>query len=193
MAVSQPPVPVLLITGPVGVGKSSVASELSELLDQAGVAHALVDVDSLRWCYPRSPRDPFRVRLAMNNLAAIWPNYQDAGAERLVLVDVIESRAELNQISAAVPGADISIVRLRATNKTLQARVRQRERGLGLARHLRRATELAALMDVAAIEDAVVDTDGRTVLEIAREILVRSGWVLTAADVDRQGTKQYEN
>ena len=59
---------VLLVTGPVGVGKSSVASEVSELLDQAGVAHALVDVDSLRWCYPRRSSDPFRIELAMNNL-----------------------------------------------------------------------------------------------------------------------------
>ncbi len=36
-------VPVLLITGPSVVGKTTVASEVSERLDQAQVAHAFVD------------------------------------------------------------------------------------------------------------------------------------------------------
>jgi adenylylsulfate kinase-like enzyme len=37
-------VPVLLVTGPVGVGKSTVAAEGARLLRQAGVPHALVDL-----------------------------------------------------------------------------------------------------------------------------------------------------
>jgi HSP20 family molecular chaperone IbpA len=170
-------VPVLVVTGPVGVGKTSVASELSELLDQAGVAHALVDVDSLRWCYPRRPDDPFRVKLAMKNLAAIWLNFQAAGADRLVLVDVIESRAELSRIAAAVPGADVRVVRLRATAETLTARVRQRELGLGRDRHLRRMAELARRMDSGAVEEILVETDGRSVSAIANEIVNRIGWL----------------
>ena len=169
------PVPVLLVTGPVGVGKTSVASEVSELLDQAGVAHALVDADSLRWCYPRPASDPFRVKLAMKNLA-VWPNVQAAGASRLVLVDVIELRAELSRVAAAAPGADVCVVRLRATADTLAARVKQRETGLGRDRHLQRAVELARRMEVAAVEDIVVDTDSRAIPDIASEILMRSGW-----------------
>jgi adenylylsulfate kinase len=90
-------VPVLLITGPPGVGKTAVAAEVSELLDQAGAAHAFVDIDSLRWCYPRPAQDRFRVALAMNNLAAIWTNFQAAGAARLILADVLESRGDLER------------------------------------------------------------------------------------------------
>jgi hypothetical protein len=60
----------VVITGPVRVGKTSVCSELSERLDQAGVA-AFVDVDSLCWCNPRPFGDGFRVELAMVNLASI--------------------------------------------------------------------------------------------------------------------------
>ncbi len=41
-------VPTLIITGPIGVGKTSVAGEVSEQLDKANVAHALIDIDSLR-------------------------------------------------------------------------------------------------------------------------------------------------
>jgi adenylylsulfate kinase-like enzyme len=34
------------------MGKTSVAFEVSERLDAAEVAHALVDADTLRCCYP---------------------------------------------------------------------------------------------------------------------------------------------
>jgi adenylylsulfate kinase len=175
--VVQVPVPVLLVTGPVGVGKTSVASELSELFGKAGVPHALVDVDSLRWCYPPQADDLFRVQPARHNLAAIWPNFQAAGADHLVLVDVIESRAELSQIQTAVPGADICVVRLRASVETLVTRAQHRETGLARDRHLQRAEELAVHMDGNPVEDILVETDGRTIPAIASEIITRSGWL----------------
>jgi adenylylsulfate kinase len=42
--------PVLVITGQVGVGKTTVAASLSELLSQSALPHALIDLDWLRWC-----------------------------------------------------------------------------------------------------------------------------------------------
>jgi hypothetical protein len=173
-------VPVLVITGPVGVGKTSVAFEVSERLDAAGVAHALVDVDTLRWCYPRPPGDPFRLGLALRNLAAIWPNFRVAGARRLVLVDVVEAREQLARYGAAVPGAAFVVVRLRASSPVLAERVRRRETGAGLERHLRRAAALAATMEQARVEDLLVETDGRTPGEVAEEVLRRSGWLGSA-------------
>jgi adenylylsulfate kinase-like enzyme len=167
------PVAVLLVTGPVGVGKTSVASELSDLLDKAGVPHAFVDVDSLRWCYPRPVADPFGIELAMRNLAAIWPNFQAAGAERLVLVYLVQSRAELSRITGAMSGADISIVRLGAPVETLV----EREPGLARDRHVQRAAELAVQMDANPVEDILVETDRRTIPAIVNEILNRSGWL----------------
>jgi adenylylsulfate kinase-like enzyme len=50
-------VPVLLVTTPVGVGKTTVALEASDVLEATGVAHAVIDVDALSWCYPTP--DPF--------------------------------------------------------------------------------------------------------------------------------------
>ena len=126
-----------------------------------------MDVDSLRWCYPRQPADPFRVQLALRNLSLIWPNFAAAGARRLVLVDVVESTADLHRIVAAVPGADIRLVRLRARLQTLQARVQQREQGLGRDRMLRRALELATQLDAHPIEDVLVETDNRPISDIS--------------------------
>jgi adenylylsulfate kinase-like enzyme len=37
--------PTILITSPVGSGKTTVANEVSVQLEAAGIAHALVDTD----------------------------------------------------------------------------------------------------------------------------------------------------
>jgi hypothetical protein len=107
-------------TGPVGVGKSTVATELSELLGQTCQAHALIDLDWLRWCYPSPADDPFQLALGLQNLAAVWSRYQAAGAARLILVDVVETRATLASYQTAIPGAETLLVRLHADLPTLQ-------------------------------------------------------------------------
>ena len=38
---------VLLITGPAGVGKTTIAAEVSHQLAEADVAHAMIDTDYL--------------------------------------------------------------------------------------------------------------------------------------------------
>lgn len=108
----MPDVPVLVVTGPVGVGKTTVALAASELLDQRGISHALVDADWLRWRYPRSSHDPFETALGLRNLAAVWANYRAAGAGRLILADVMESREAVTAYLSAVPGAEVVVVRL---------------------------------------------------------------------------------
>lgn len=171
-------VPVLLITGPVGVGKTSVLAEITELLEAAGVPFAAVDLDNLSWCYPTPPGDDrFRSGLTFRNLASVWRNFRDAGAQRLVIARVVESRDELGRYREAVPGADITLVRLRADGRTLRDRIDRREIGLGHQWHSERATELARLMDERRLEDTLIETDERSVNEIAREVLTKAGWL----------------
>lgn len=175
-------VPVLLITGPVGVGKTSVGAEVSELLGRAAIPHAFVDMDHLRWCPPAPPADRFNVALGLRNLAAVWANYRAVGARRLVIADVLEAREALASFEAAVPGAAIQVVRLRASVGTLTGRVRQRETGENLDWYLHRTAELAAQMERDRLEDLVIDTDGRGVVEVARAILDHYGWLAGLAD-----------
>jgi len=170
-------VPTLLITGPVGVGKTTVAGEVANLLAEAGVPHAFVDVDALRWCYPAPPGDRFRTGIALRNLAAVWAIYREEGIGRLILAEVLEDRAELAALARAVPGAAITMVRLRAPLATLAAQVARRETGGGLAWHLARAAELAAQMDRDRVEDLLIDTADRPAVAIAREVLARAGWL----------------
>lgn len=97
----------------------------------------------------------------------------------VALARVLESRSELDGFREAIPGADILVVRLRAAPETLQSRVRQRGPGRGMQWHLNRAIELAPLMDAQRIEDVLIETDGRDAMSIARDILLRVGWLTT--------------
>lgn len=171
-------IPVLVITGPVGVGKTTIAGDISALLAGAGIPHACVDLDALRDAWPAPPGDRFNTTLGLKNLAAIWRNFQAAGAQRVILADVVERRSDLDGYRTAIPGAEVTLVRLRASVTTLQARVGQREAGSGREWHLLRAAELAEQMDRDALEDILVETDRRTPEDIAREILTRIGWLL---------------
>jgi adenylylsulfate kinase len=173
-------VPTLIVTGPVGVGKTSVADEMGYALRDAKVPHANVDFDRLRACYPRPVEDDrWGNKIGLTNLAAVWQNYQAVGARRLLIACVIEKRSDLDGFREAVPGADILVVRLRATPETLQARVRKRNRGTGMEWDLNRAVELAALMDAQPVEDMLVDTEDRDPPTIARDVLKRAGWLPT--------------
>ena len=173
---SERRVPVLLLTGPPGVGKTAIALEVSLRLRAAGVAHAVVDLDALSWCFPAAPGDPYRTRLALRNLAALWPNFRAAGAERLVVARTIETRAEADEIAAAIPGGRVVVVRLHATPEALEARLRVREVGSGFAALLQRATDLTRLMDLVQLEDHLVETTGRSPDEVAREVL-QLAWI----------------
>jgi hypothetical protein len=170
------PFPVLLLTGPVGVGKTTVASVLSTMLIERRVSHALIDVDWLRWAHPAPSDDPFHERLGLHNLAMLWNNYRAAGMRRLILIDIVETPAALVRYRRALPGAETTLVRLHAPLPTLHARLAQREIGASLDWHRQRAAELAPLMEQAALEDRRVDTEGKLAGEIAEDLLVFIGW-----------------
>ncbi|HYO48315.1 MAG TPA: hypothetical protein VEW94_00580 [Chloroflexia bacterium] len=170
---------VLVITGPVGVGKTAVASALSGFLEQTGIPHALIDMDWLRWCYPTPSNDPFHMALGLRNLAAVWSNYQAVGARRLIIVDIVETSEALAEYHTAIPDASIVVARLQAPLPTILHRLRGRETGASLTWHEQRADELARLMAEQAVEDLLIQTEGKTVEEIAQEVLTRTGWAVT--------------
>lgn len=173
----QPAVPTLIVTGPCGVGKSAVVSEIDNLLTDAAIPHSCFDMDALRTSYPHPPDDPFNTALGLRNLGAVWANCQASGAAYLVLADVIETAEQRADFTAAIPGATITIVRLRATAATLRQRVDQREIGSGNDWHQQRALELAAQMDRDHLEDFCIDTDDQSVAALAAAILKQCGWL----------------
>jgi DNA polymerase III delta prime subunit len=170
-------VPVLLVTGPVGVGKTTVAHEASSLLSDAHVPHALVDLARIGACWPPPHDDPWNERLAHRNLACMWTNFRAAGAERLLVCRVLEARSLLRRIAAAVPGADITVIGLRAPLDVLHARIRTREAGRDPAWYLDTATYLAHKLERSPVEDHCIDNVDRTARDVAREALRLAGWL----------------
>jgi hypothetical protein len=175
------PVPVLVITGPVGVGKSTIANEAGWLLRQADVPHALVDLDRIEQCWPVPADDPGNERVSHRNLACMWANFRRAGADRLILVRVLETRSLLRRVTEAVPGAQITVVRLQAPLAVLHERIRSREASdpdwfLGAATHT------AHVFEQAQVEDHLVDNENRPATTVAEEVLHRVGWLHRVAE-----------
>jgi AAA domain-containing protein len=170
-------VPVLMLTGPSGAGKTVVAHELSAVLAERSVSHAVVDTDVLDHIHPPPPDDPTKWRLTRDNLAAVWRNLARGGAQRAILAMVAEDLdSEMRLVREAIPDADIAAVLLAASDETRSARLRGREAGTGLEYHLMRTRAVAAAIGAAPGDRLVVETDGLTVRQVADAVLAATGW-----------------
>jgi hypothetical protein len=168
-------IPVLVVTGPVGVGKTAVLREADCLLVEAGVRHATVELEEIGRCWTEAT-EAARASFVCENLAALWLSFAAAGATRLLLSALVERRADLERVSNAVPGAAVTVVRLHAPLALLERRIRLREPGspdgeLDGARWWTRHFESEHP------EDHVVESDQRPVREIAAELLRLTGWL----------------
>ncbi|ROQ63653.1 AAA domain-containing protein [Streptomyces sp. 840.1] len=167
----------LLMNGTVGVGKTTVAEAVGDLLADAGVPHAVLDLDSLRQSWPAPPGDRFNFGVLLRNVRSIAANYLDAGAVRLVLAGVIEQPDERRRLADAV-GAGLTVCRLRAEPAVLRERLTRRHEGEpeALRWHLDRSGELDAILDRSTVDDFVVDTTTGPLTGIAASVVERAGW-----------------
>lgn len=159
--------PVLWVCGPTGVGKSSAGFTVLLRTRRA----AFVDLDQLGFCAPAPIAQADRLRI----LAAIWRNYRAAGAQALVLVGPLEG------------ATTATVARLHAGPTQLTERILRRGRGGGSWPQPgdpllgRPETELRRLAAEAARDAPLtgdsIETDGRSVEEVAGLILARTGWL----------------
>lgn len=170
---------MLVINGPVAVGKSTVANAASALLIQRGIAHTYIDVDRLTETFPRLAEDPFGHLLALRNLRDVWANCAAEGSRNLILARVIETPETLQDFIGVVPGAEPTVCLLRARAETLTDRVRRREPGDRREWYEYRSLELARSLERSAPCDFIVDTDGREPNEVAEEVVDQVAWVAT--------------
>jgi predicted kinase len=91
---------------------------------------------------------------------------------------VLEARSLLSRVAEAVPGADITVVRLRAPRELVRARIVAREAGRDPQWYLDTAAYLFDRLEHAGVEDHVVDND-RPVAQIAADVLHAAGWLGT--------------
>jgi hypothetical protein len=172
-------VPVAVITGPVGVGKSTVLREADALLVGAGVPHASAEIEDLARYWGRHPGSGrTRPDVACRNLASVWANYRAAGADRLLLTLLMERRSDVRLVHEAIPDACITVVRLHAPLAVIEERVRSREPTAGDAdQELGAARWWVARLEGAMFADHFVHNGNRPPRAVAAELLHLLGWL----------------
>jgi adenylylsulfate kinase len=163
----------VLITGVYGSGKSSVAAEISYLLERRRQPHALLDLDYLGWGGNDFDDHAAGFGLMLRNLAAVASNYRDAGVSVFIVAYFVRDRDALQAVREAT-GISLRVVRLSvpllAIEKRLAADVTSGRRD-----DLREAASSIAAGEGVGVEDVTVLND-RPVGLVAREVMTWLGW-----------------
>jgi hypothetical protein len=167
---------VLIISGSLGSGKTTVLGEASDLLIERKIRHAAIDLDGLSIAWPPIRDAPCNGWIMFRNLACVRANYAREGIDRLLLARVVESPAELLAYERVVPGAEVKVCRLTASAETMLARLRVREPGSIQSSMLARAPLLADQLARTGPADFVLDNDHRPMRSVAAELLFKAGW-----------------
>ena len=164
----------LVLTGTSGVGKSTVAGEVYEVLVARQPGSAMIDLDALAKCDAGEDRGFFGSTIMAENLSVIWPNYRRRGVSHLVMARAVPDRSELQRLEAAVSDITLTVCLLTADPAVLSERLAVRDIGALRGRRSQDAARLQARMIESGIPDFTIATDGASDLEtLATEILRR--------------------
>jgi hypothetical protein len=173
-------VEVLLIGGRAGVGKTTVGWEVSARLRGAAVSHAIIEGDFMGQVHPAPEGDPDRSMIVERNLTAVWANFEQLGYRRLIYTNTVSVLPGAAGMFERAMGAGVRFVRVLLTSSdfTVGERLAGREVGSELQQELKGSAYKARLLDEQAAAGTVrVVTDGRGVVDIAREVVAATGWV----------------
>jgi hypothetical protein len=170
-------VKAVLITGVFGSGKSSVAEEIADVLENEGLPYALVDLDYLVWFDSGTMDEMAADRMMLANLSAVVGNYRAAGVRYFILAGAIRDRSELDGIRSELQ-MPLRVVRLTVSLQEIGERLRS---SVTTARHrddLPEAAEWLSASTGAGIEDLTVPND-RPIHEVANVIVDWLGWTVS--------------
>jgi adenylylsulfate kinase len=165
----------VLLVGPVGSGKTAIAMELGELLSARSMPHAVIDLDWLGW-FDGPAGAPTPHELIVDNLRTVWPRFRSAGARYLVMARALVDPAEVDDLKAAVPDAEVTVAVVRASAAAIAQRLGRRDDGGVLSEHLAESAAMAAALAKEPLEGLEVDNETTTVADATRTLLERLGW-----------------
>ena len=164
----------VLITGVYGSGKSSVAAEISYLLEQRRQPHALLDLDYLGWGGDNFDDHAAGFGLMLRNLTAVASNYRDAGISVFIVAYFIRNRDALRAVREAA-GIPLRTVRLSVPLPVIEQRLAA-DMTSGRRDDLREAASSIAVEEGVGVEDVTVVND-QPVGVVAREVMTWLGWL----------------
>jgi predicted ABC-type ATPase len=166
---------LLIITGTMGAGKTTVLTEASDILALRGIEHAAIDLDALALAY--LPSGAGNDDVMYLNLQSVCKNYASVDVKRLLVARAMESRAELEHCCRVVSATRTVVCRLIAAVETMQERVKMRELGIAQQKYVARVAVLNDILVRARLEDFTVINENRSPSDAARETLAGAGWI----------------
>jgi adenylylsulfate kinase len=163
----------VLITGVYGSGKSSVAAEISYVLEQRRQPHALLDLDYLGWGGNNFDDHAAGFSLTLRNLAAVASNYRDAGISVFIVAYFIRDHHSLDAVREAT-GVPLRVVRLSVALRDIEQRLAA-DMTSGRRDDLREAASSIAAREGVGVEDVTVVND-KPVDLVAQEVMTWLGW-----------------
>jgi isopropylmalate/homocitrate/citramalate synthase len=130
--------------------------------------------------HPAPEGDPDRTKITERNLRAVWANFAALGHRRLIYTNTASVLpASTGMFERALgPGARVVRVMLTASDATVAGRLAQRELGSQLDQELAASARGARRLAEHALAGTVrVVTDGRSVVDIAAEVVAATGWL----------------
>jgi hypothetical protein len=159
----------------MGVGKTAVLYEASDILTLRRIAHAAIDMDALGVAH--LPSAGCNDGVMYGNLRSVCKNYAALGVQRFLVARAMEDNAELERCRDVIPAANKVVCRLTAGIEAMQQRVKIRESGVSQREYVARVAKLNAILDRAQLEDFTVVNENRSLTEVAIEMLIRARWI----------------
>jgi hypothetical protein len=164
----------VLLTGIYGVGKSSMAAEIADVLERRRIPYALIDLDFLTWFDTGRDDGPGEDEMLQANVGALVRNFADARVVRYVVAGTVADAAGRDRLVEALD-MPLRVVRLTVPFEEVERRLRS-DVTTGRADDLREARAQVERGDTVGIEDLSVAND-RPVREVAAEIVAWLGWL----------------
>lgn len=178
MPVSPPRSEVLFIGGRSGVGKSTAAEALHDLLAEADVRHVVIEGDALDLAYPAPHVEHPEAHLAERNLATMWTRYRELGHHRLVYTNTVSVLEHATLAAAMGDDPLVTVVLLRAGDAVTASRLARRAGGDVPQAQLAHSTRTAGRLDSASGDEVTpVDTDSLAPTDVARRLADLTGWL----------------
>ena len=156
-----------------------VAQEVAAAAAERGLRVAAIDLDWLGWA---SGAALGLDELIGRNLAGVAANYAAAGIDKLVLARALVNPTSLPAISKAMPGWNLTVIRLEAARPALEIRLRARDSGSELESHLAKIDDFTERTRTVSPDAPVVVNEGRPLREVALEVMRIAGWIDDEAD-----------
>ena len=163
----------VLITGPYGVGKSSVVVEMADIVEARAWRYAALDLDWLGWGWSGGDDEASEDQLTFENLTLVVANYRRRGNDRFLLAHAVRHPSQLALLREAI-AMPLQVVRLTLPVDEIRRRAAP-DPTMGRAGDIARTEAWLAAGEGPEIADLVVAND-RPIQVVATEILDWLDW-----------------